>query len=485
MKSGRSQSRPERRRLAHRRPRGLGYGRGRRLPPGRRDPRRHARGPAGRRRAALAPARPRGARGRGADECRRAGDPLRRRLRGRRVSSFRSSGRTPCDALAAALPAEASVANPVDMLGSATAERLRAALPLVLADPRHRRRHRPVRAAGRRRRADEVGAAISRATAAAASRTSPCSPRPLRDGSAGDAARRRRPVVPLSGGRRPRARPRRRATAWLRRSAGTVPSSTDIDRAAARRSSSARARATTTRHGSIRLRPAGCSSRYGLPLVGERVAATADEAVAAAARARLPGRRQDRRRRGAQDGDGRRRARPRGRRRRRGGDGAHRRARDRAADDHGRRRAPRRAWRRIPSSAPSSPSAPGACSPSSSAMRRSASRRSRTSTPRSSSAAGKAGRLVAGFRGAPAADAAALADLLHRLSRLADDLPAAGRARPQSRARPARPGASSSTPGFTSAPRTRSCAPRAGSARSVVLHRLGAGFGGSAGVSIP
>jgi acyl-CoA synthetase (NDP forming) len=37
--------------------------------------------------------------------------------------------------------------------------------------------------------------------------------------------------------------------------------------------------------------------------------------------------------------------------------------------------------------------------------------------------AGKAGRLVAGFRGAPAADAGALADLLHRLSRLAEDLP--------------------------------------------------------------
>ncbi len=36
---------------------------------------------------------------------------------------------------------------------------------------------------------------------------------------------------------------------------------------------------------------------------------------------------------------------------------------------------------------------------------------------------GKAGRLVAGFRGAPAADAAALADLLHRLGRLASDLP--------------------------------------------------------------
>jgi acyl-CoA synthetase (NDP forming) len=36
---------------------------------------------------------------------------------------------------------------------------------------------------------------------------------------------------------------------------------------------------------------------------------------------------------------------------------------------------------------------------------------------------GKAGRLVAGFRGAPAADTQALADLLHRLSVLGEDLP--------------------------------------------------------------
>ena len=36
---------------------------------------------------------------------------------------------------------------------------------------------------------------------------------------------------------------------------------------------------------------------------------------------------------------------------------------------------------------------------------------------------GKAGRLVAGFRGAPAVDAAALGDLVTRLGRLADDLP--------------------------------------------------------------
>jgi acyl-CoA synthetase (NDP forming) len=36
---------------------------------------------------------------------------------------------------------------------------------------------------------------------------------------------------------------------------------------------------------------------------------------------------------------------------------------------------------------------------------------------------GKAGRLVRGFRGAPPADAGALVELVHRRSRLADDLP--------------------------------------------------------------
>jgi acetate---CoA ligase (ADP-forming) len=36
---------------------------------------------------------------------------------------------------------------------------------------------------------------------------------------------------------------------------------------------------------------------------------------------------------------------------------------------------------------------------------------------------GKAGRLIAGFRGAPAGDRAALEDVLHRLSRLGEDLP--------------------------------------------------------------
>ena len=37
---------------------------------------------------------------------------------------------------------------------------------------------------------------------------------------------------------------------------------------------------------------------------------------------------------------------------------------------------------------------------------------------------GKAGLLVRGFRGAPAADAGALVDLVHRLAALGDDFPA-------------------------------------------------------------
>jgi acyl-CoA synthetase (NDP forming) len=37
---------------------------------------------------------------------------------------------------------------------------------------------------------------------------------------------------------------------------------------------------------------------------------------------------------------------------------------------------------------------------------------------------GKSGRLVRGFRGAPPADAGALIDLVHRLARLGEDLPA-------------------------------------------------------------
>ena len=72
-------------------------------------------------------------------------------------------------------PAEASVANPVDMLGSATAATYEAALPPLLADPSVDALivlFVPPVVAG----ADEVAAAIARALASAAEPTSRCSP---------------------------------------------------------------------------------------------------------------------------------------------------------------------------------------------------------------------------------------------------------------------------------------------------------------------
>ena len=69
-------------------------------------------------------------------------------------------------ALAPSLPAEASLANPVDMLGSATAESFERALPLVLSDPGIDSviaLFVPAASVG----AADVGAAISRAVAAA------------------------------------------------------------------------------------------------------------------------------------------------------------------------------------------------------------------------------------------------------------------------------------------------------------------------------
>src|SRR5205823_9824046 len=69
-------------------------------------------------------------------------------------------------ALAELLPAEASTANPVDVLGSATAATYEAALPLLLADPRVDAvivLFVPPVSAG----ADEVAEAVARAAAGA------------------------------------------------------------------------------------------------------------------------------------------------------------------------------------------------------------------------------------------------------------------------------------------------------------------------------
>ena len=212
MKSGRSHAGAEGRRVTHGRAGRLGHRRRRRLPPSGSDPSRHARRAPRHRRAALEPARPQGQAGRSAHECRRARDPLRRRLRGEPASSLPQLGEETRAALAAALPAEASVANPVDMLGSATAENFDTALPLILADPGIDAVIAlfvpPVGRRGRRRRRrDQPRDGRGRPAGQARARR-----HPRRHGRAGDAALcRHHPVVLVSGGCRERARPRRRA----------------------------------------------------------------------------------------------------------------------------------------------------------------------------------------------------------------------------------------------------------------------------------
>ena len=214
--------------------------------------------------------------------------------------------------LAAALPAEASVANPVDMLGSATADSFQTALPVILADPGIDAviaLFVPTVSV----EAADVGAAISRATAEANQPDKPVLAVILAStGAPGDAAlRRQHPLVLLSRGRR---QPRSAAPSSTGNGCAAPPAPSQhvagIDTDAA-----AEVVATALAHDDEAwLDPAATRrllAAYGIPLVGERVATTPDEAVAAAERARLPRRRQDRGGGSAQDGVGRRRARPR------------------------------------------------------------------------------------------------------------------------------------------------------------------------------
>jgi acyl-CoA synthetase (NDP forming)/RimJ/RimL family protein N-acetyltransferase len=167
--------------------------------------------------------------------------------------------------LAAAAPAEASFANPVDMLGSATAETYEAVLPPLLADPG----------------IDAVIAIfVPPVVATAIERASVGSSKPVlpvvmsADGTpAGafgypeSAAR----ALGLAAGR----------AAWLRRPASTVPPLAGIDSASA----SALIAARLAADDDLWLEPSDTRAlltAYGLPLVEERVAADAGAAVAAA-----------------------------------------------------------------------------------------------------------------------------------------------------------------------------------------------------------
>jgi acetyl coenzyme A synthetase (ADP forming)-like protein len=184
------------------------------------------------------------------------------------------------EALAAALPPEASTANPVDLLGSATAATYEAALPLVLRDPGIDSVIAlfvpPVVA-----RAEDVAEAIARAAA---------------DESAGKpllavvVSAEGTPAALEGEGRvtafpYPESAARTLALAadradWLRRPVGNEPQLDRIDVAAARA-----AIEPIVAAGGGWLEPAqvrALLSSYGLPLVAERVTATVDEAVTAA-----------------------------------------------------------------------------------------------------------------------------------------------------------------------------------------------------------
>ena len=320
------------------------------------------------------------------------------------------------------LPVEASVANPVDMLGSATASSYREALPIVLSDP-HVDAVLALFVPAVTATADEVAIAVDAAARAAGSdkpvlavvMSSAGVPAALRSGSAAAAF-----AYPESAARA-LGRVAERAE-WLRRPLGAVPTLDRIDQAAALRVVE---RALATAEDSW-LDPAETRellSAYGLPLVPERVVVDADAAVEAAAELGYPAVVKS------------------------AAAGAHKTETGGVALDLEDEGAVRAAAERIgfpvvvqpmlrggtellagllqdPVFGPLVAFGPGGVYAE---LIGEASLRIAPLTDIDAEelvTAGKAGRLVRGFRGAEPANAAALVDLVHRLAALGEDLPA-------------------------------------------------------------
>jgi acetyl coenzyme A synthetase (ADP forming)-like protein len=181
-------------------------------------------------------------------------------------------------ALSGLFPAEASLANPVDMLGSATAETYAAAIPPLLADKRLDALivlFVPPVVVG----AEEVAATIRDTVsgvgtdkpvlavvmsadgtpAALLESDSPVATFPYPESAAG--------ALGLAAAR----------SEWLRRPAGDVPALDGIDRAAARRVVEEQGEGWLAPEQTRRLLEA-----YGVPLVAERAAESSEDALAAA-----------------------------------------------------------------------------------------------------------------------------------------------------------------------------------------------------------
>jgi len=322
--------------------------------------------------------------------------------------------------LGALLPSEASVANPIDLLGSATVATYEAALPPILADPAVDALivlFVPPVAVG----AEDVATAIRRATRGADKPvlavvlSADGIPAGLGDTDSGVAAF----AYPESAARALGFAVER--AEWLRRPAGTVPELDGVDTATAR-SIVQNVLADSTDSWLDPARARELLSAYGVPLVPERIAATVEDAVAAAQELGYPTVVKT--------------AAP----------GAHKTESGGVALDLRDEQQVRAAVDRIGTPVIVQPYLTGGTELLTGVVQDpvfgplvafgpggvlaeligDASFRIAPLTDVDAEElvlSGKAGRLVAGFRGASAADTAALVDLVHRLAQLADDLP--------------------------------------------------------------
>ena len=325
-------------------------------------------------------------------------------------------------ALRARLPAEASVANPVDMLGGATADTYADVLPILLADSRLSAvvvLFVPAVSAT----ADEVAAAVE-AVASASTAGKPLLAVVMSSEGVPEAVRGSRHVAAFAypeSAARALGRTAERAD-WLRRPHGAVPVLDDVDRERAQ----AVADAALAVSEDSWLAPSPTRellSAYRIPLVPERLAETSEAAAAAAVELGFPSVVKT--------------AAP----------GAHKTETGGIALDLQDPSDVRGAAERIGLPVVVQPLVPGGAELLAGVVQDpvfgplvafgpggvfaeligEAAFRIVPLTDLDAEelvTEGKAGRLVAGFRGAPAASVPALTDLVHRLARLGEDLPA-------------------------------------------------------------
>ena len=325
-------------------------------------------------------------------------------------------------ALQAVLPAEASVANPVDMLGGATAQSYAQALPLLLGDA-HVDAVIVLFVPAVSATADEVAAAVAD-TARAVRAEKPTLAVVMSSEGVPEALRRSSAVAAFAypeSAARALGRVAERAD-WLRRPQGAVPALEGIDRAAARDI----VERSLARDEDAWLEPADTRAllrAYGVPVVAERTAASVEEALSSAHELGYPVVVKT------------------------AAAGAHKTEAGGIALDLADEEAVRAAVERIgvpvivqpmvgggaevlagvvqdPVFGPLVAFGPGGVHAE---LIGEATFRIAPVTDIDADelvTSGKAGRLVAGFRGAPAASTAALTDLVHRLARMGEELPA-------------------------------------------------------------